>query len=193
MRGGRGRLAEPGRPQAAIAAEDPAADAADRPGGEGRQLMAAVGLAERPVRHAEPAESLAAAVEVTFVGNAADDEMRVGQGGREEEPCGFDGRVAGLDDLLGVRQVLPHEEVDIRGFVALVKGHGLLLEGWMAARALHLESTCGPRVCKALADSTANPRYPGGLPRELCGACSTSRGPRPPGAEPGPGGGGPSG
>jgi hypothetical protein len=36
--------------------------------------------------------------------------------------------VAGLNDLLRVRKVVPHEEVDIRRFVALVEVHGVLLE-----------------------------------------------------------------
>ena len=35
---------------------------------------------------------------------------------REKEAGGFDGCVAGLNDLVGVRKVLPHEKVDIRRF-----------------------------------------------------------------------------
>jgi hypothetical protein len=50
----------------------------------------------------------------------------MGQVWWKEEPGGFDGRVTGLDDLLGVWQVTPHEEVDVWGFLALVEAHGIL-------------------------------------------------------------------
>jgi hypothetical protein len=36
--------------------------------------------------------------------------------------------MAGLDDLLGMRKIMPHEEVDIRRFTALVELHGILLK-----------------------------------------------------------------
>jgi hypothetical protein len=128
-KGQRGHLAEPGCPQAAIAAEQASMAAGNRPGSEGGQFIASVGLVKRPVRHAKPAEALETAVEVTFVRNAADDQVRVGQVGWKKETCGFDGRVTGLNNLLGVGQVMPHEEVDVGRFVALVEAHGILLEG----------------------------------------------------------------
>jgi hypothetical protein len=99
----------------------------DRPGGESRQFLVAVGLVKRPVRHAKPAAALEAAIEMTFIGNAADDQVRMGQVGWKEKPGSLDGRMTGLDDLLGVRQVMPHEEVNIWCFVALRKAHGSLL------------------------------------------------------------------
>ena len=70
-----GQLPEAGLAQAAVASKESAMFTENRPGGEGRKLIASVGFVERPVRHAEPAESLHALVQVTFVGNAADNEM----------------------------------------------------------------------------------------------------------------------
>jgi hypothetical protein len=46
---------------------------------------------------------------------------------REKEACGLDGGVTGLNDLMRMGQVMPHEEVNIRRFLALVKVHGVLL------------------------------------------------------------------
>jgi hypothetical protein len=51
--------------------------------------------------------------------------MGMGQIRREEKASRFDGRVGGLDDLMGVRQIMPHKEVDIRRFLALVKIHNV--------------------------------------------------------------------
>jgi hypothetical protein len=127
-RGRRVGLGEAGRPQAAVTAEQTALSAGDRPGGQRGQLIAAVGLVKRPVRHAEPAQALEAAVELALVGNAADDQVRMGQVWRKEESCGLDSRVTGLDDLLRVGEVLPHEKVDVEGFLALVELHDILRE-----------------------------------------------------------------
>jgi hypothetical protein len=71
------RLHEAGLTQAAVASEDAAIPTEDRSRGEGRKLIASVGFVKWSVRHAEPAESLQALVQTTFVGNAADDEMRM--------------------------------------------------------------------------------------------------------------------
>jgi hypothetical protein len=70
--GRRGQLREHRRPQAAVASEQPPLGTEDRPGGESRQLIVAVGFVERLVRDPEPAESLEALKELAFVGNAAD-------------------------------------------------------------------------------------------------------------------------
>jgi hypothetical protein len=124
---GGAQLGEPGMAQAAVAAEDVAVPAEDRPRGQGRKLIASVRFMERPMRHAEPAEPLHALKQMTQVGCAADDQMGMGQVLREEEACNLDGGVTGLDDLMGMRKVGPDEEVDIRRVVALVVAHGTLL------------------------------------------------------------------
>jgi hypothetical protein len=52
------------------------------------------------MRDTESLESLDALVELTFVGNAADDQMRMREVFWKEVANGFDGRVASLDNLL---------------------------------------------------------------------------------------------
>jgi hypothetical protein len=76
--GGLGQLPEAGLAQAAVASENAALLAEDRPSSDGRELIASIGFVKWPVRNAEPAESLQALVQLTFIGNAADDEMGMG-------------------------------------------------------------------------------------------------------------------
>lgn len=72
-----GQLPEAGLTQAAVTSEESAILPEDRPGGQGRKLIASVRFVERLVWNVEPPESLDALVQVTFVGNAADNEMRM--------------------------------------------------------------------------------------------------------------------
>jgi hypothetical protein len=149
-------LPEPGGPQAAVAAEQAATAAEDRPGGQGRQLIAAIGLVKRMVRNAEPAETIDAAIKRTFVRDAADNQMRMRKISGKEETRDLDGRVTGLDDLLRVGQVFSHEEINIRCFVALVEAHGILRRREIAREA-SLKCTRGLAKCKVLAGK-ARPR-----------------------------------
>lgn len=64
--------------QAAVAAEEPAAGAEHRLGGDGRKLIAPVGLVKRPGGHPAPTQPLHALEEPALVGNAADDQVRMG-------------------------------------------------------------------------------------------------------------------
>lgn len=98
----------------AIASENAAVAAENRSSGKRRDLIVSVGFTKGTVRYAESAKTLHALAQLRFVRNAANDEMGVGQVRREEEANGFDGRMAGLDNLMGVRKVLPHEDIDIR-------------------------------------------------------------------------------
>jgi hypothetical protein len=49
--------------------------------------------------------------------------MRMGEVLRKERACSLDGRMAGLNYLLRERKIMPHEEVEVWRFVALVEGH----------------------------------------------------------------------
>ncbi len=59
---------------------------------------------------------------------ATDDELGVGKVLRDKEPCRLDHGMASLDNLLRVRKVMPHKDVDIRRFVVLVESHEILLQ-----------------------------------------------------------------
>ncbi len=65
---------------------------------------------------------------MTLAWKATDDEVRVGKVLRDKEQCRLDHGMASLDDLLRVRKIMPHEDVDIRRFVALVESHEILLQ-----------------------------------------------------------------
>lgn len=77
--------------------------------------------------------------------------------------------MAGLNDLGGVRKVTPHEEVDIRRFLALEEVHGFLLvkKDFLTL----LKSTPGLANCKGSEDRSrrrrlrreSNPQHPGGV------------------------------
>ena len=100
--------------------------AEDRTRGQGRQLVAAVRFVERPVRDAESAKSLDALVKLTFVGNAADDQMGMREVLWNEGASGFNSRVASLDDLLREGEIMPHEDVEVRRFGNLLELHECL-------------------------------------------------------------------
>ena len=118
-------LREPGLDQAAVAFEDPAALAPDRLRTDGGEFAAPVGLVECPVRNPVAAQTVNERKELSLAGDGADDQVGVREVGREEGFRNLKGCVAGLDDLLGKGEVVPHEEVDVRQ-LALREGHGWL-------------------------------------------------------------------
>jgi hypothetical protein len=60
---------------------------------------------------------------VALAGDGADDQVGMRQVSGKERFGNLDGCVAGLDDLLRKREVVPHEEVNVRR-VALREFHG---------------------------------------------------------------------
>jgi hypothetical protein len=121
------QLAEAGLAETAITAEEVAALAGDRLGGDGGQLVAPVRLVERTVSDAEPAQPVQALVKAPFIGDATHHEMRVRQAGRKKGPRGLDGRVAGLHNLIRYGEVVSQEEVQVRGLLTLGERHERLL------------------------------------------------------------------
>ena len=119
-----GQLPETGLAQAPVTAQEAAALAADRLGGDGGELVILVGFMEGTEGQADPAQTIQALVEAVFVGKAADHEVRMG---REKRSGHLDGGVAGLHDLLRERKVAPHKDVHIRRRFALGELHRWLL------------------------------------------------------------------
>ena len=74
---GLAHLREAGGSQAAVAAEESAVRTENRPGGESGQFIASVGFTKRTMRDAKSAQSLHALVQLNFVRDAANDEMRM--------------------------------------------------------------------------------------------------------------------
>lgn len=129
---GRRQLPKSGLAEAAEAPEQSPCGTEDWPGGDSGQFIVAVGFMEGTMGHAEPAQPIHAVVQVFLASETADDEMRMDERIGKEMACHFDGRVAGLDYLMGMRQVFANEEVHIRSFVVLEKRHGFLpwVEVW---------------------------------------------------------------
>jgi hypothetical protein len=130
--GGRGRcffvfcLRETGLAQAVIAFEDLAALAADRLRAKGGEFVAPVRLVEGTARNPASAQSVQAPEKLAFAWDGADDQVGMRQVSGKKRLCNLDGCVAGLDDLLGNRKVVPDEEVNV-WWLALREFHGWLL------------------------------------------------------------------
>ena len=99
--------------QALIPAEVAAQFASDRHGGDGRQLVFQVGIAERFDGDAEALQSAQHDPETAFGLDPAEDEMRMLVTGGDEIACNFYARVASLNCLLRAGQVPANESVDI--------------------------------------------------------------------------------
>lgn len=119
-------LGETGLAQAAVAFEDLAVLTPNRLGADGGEFVISVRLVEGSVGNPAPAQSLGALEKLAFTWDATDDEMRMSQFSGQKGFRHLDGCVAGLDDLLRKRQVIPDEEVDVRR-VVLRECHGWLL------------------------------------------------------------------
>jgi hypothetical protein len=106
--------------------EETAALAPDRFGAEGGEFAPPVRLVERTVRNPEPAQAVDALPKPALVRHGADDQVGMREVSGEKRFANLDGGVAGLDDLLRNREVVPYEEIDIGGAV-LGEFHGGLL------------------------------------------------------------------
>ena len=91
--------------------------------GGGGELIAEVGLGERPEADPGRAQAVEAPAQAHFVPDATDDDGGMLLFGREERPRGFQRGVTGLDHLLRVAQVAADEDVDVRPFSNLREPH----------------------------------------------------------------------
>ena len=85
--------------------------------------MVAVGLAEECEADAAAVEPVGGRQEVGFGRHPAENQVRVGALGRQEEAGGLDGRVRGLDRDLSGRKVPPHQDVKVFN-LGERRGHG---------------------------------------------------------------------
>jgi hypothetical protein len=110
--------------------------------------MAPVGFVEGAAGDPGLSQVLQTLEKLALAGNPTDDQVRMGQVLAEKKSGRFDGRVAGLDDLLRTGEVVPHEDVDVRRFVVLGEFHENLLQS--ANRFTHslLQSRARQRTCK---------------------------------------------
>ena len=109
-----------------IALEELAALAPDRLRADGGEFVAPVRLVEGPVGNPQAAQPVQALEKLAFAGDGADNHVGMSQVSGQKGFGNLDGCVAGLDNLLGNREVVPHEEVKVRR-VALRELHGWLL------------------------------------------------------------------
>jgi hypothetical protein len=93
---------------------------------DGGKFVAPVRLVESTVRNAESLQPVEALKKLSFAGDGADDDMRVGQFRWKKRLGNLDGGVTRLDDLLRNREISPHEEINVRR-VVLCELHGWLL------------------------------------------------------------------
>ena len=88
--------------------------AAQWPRAEGGQLTAQIGLVERPESNVQLHEARENIQQFDSGGSAAEDEMRMLAGRRNESAAGgLDGRMAGLDGLLRERKISANEDVNV--------------------------------------------------------------------------------
>lgn len=88
--------------------------AEDRLRGDGCHLLANIRLTKNTLANAETGKTMLTAAQLTLIVNTADDEKRVLSGWRKEAAGSLDRGVTGLDDLLGVGQVLADQNIHIR-------------------------------------------------------------------------------
>jgi hypothetical protein len=113
--------------EAAIAPEDVTVLAADRLRRDGGQFVIAVGFVEGSMANFEPEQVFDTAKKFTFVGDAADDQMRMRELGWKKRSRNLEDCVARLDGLLRNGEIRPDEDVDIRD-VVLGEFHGRVLK-----------------------------------------------------------------
>jgi hypothetical protein len=119
-------LAETSLAQAAIASEDSAALSANRLRADSREFVAPIRLIEGTAGDPQAAKALKALKQLALVGDGANHKVRMRDFNGKKRSCHFNGCVAGLDDLLRNREIVPHEEIDIRR-VVLCELHSSLL------------------------------------------------------------------
>ncbi len=111
----------PGRPggiEQSVLAKVTAQLARDGRCGKSSQLVVQVGLEERTAGNARLLGGLERPLQGRFIGDTADDEIRMmGMAGLERSR-GLDDGVTGLHELLGGRQVLADQDVDIGNLVS---------------------------------------------------------------------------
>ena len=118
--------------QTAIAAQRQSLITAQRPGAEGGQFAAQIGLVKRPEPDVQPREARENIQQFDFGANAAEDEIGVLLVRRNESvACSLDGRMAGLKGLLGKRKIGPDKDVNVGRFAVCrlpeVQGHHVKL------------------------------------------------------------------
>ena len=103
-----------------IAAQMISRRAADRTGGDGGKLAIQIRLKKRPMRDFQMVEMAANRVQLRLGLHAAKNQMWVlitgKKAGKEGRACQLQTRVAGLNGLLGRREIAPDKNVDVGCF-----------------------------------------------------------------------------
>ena len=110
--------------QERIAPEDAALAAENGLGGDGGELIAQVGLAERPVADAGGAQLAQTLDEPRLIADATDDYRGVFEMGGQKSPGSFEGGMTGLHHLLGVGKVPADQDINVRAVGYLAERHG---------------------------------------------------------------------
>jgi hypothetical protein len=102
--------------QALIPAEAGSQRSFDRRRGDRREPAAKIGVGKRSRGHADAIETPEHRVKLRFRLDSAEDEVGMLVAGRQKSARHFHARVAGLNGPLRVRQIPPHESVDVLNF-----------------------------------------------------------------------------
>jgi hypothetical protein len=129
-----------GSAQAGIPAKETATVTGDRLRGNGRQLIAKIGLIERPADDCERMQTRERGMQRELGRNADQHQVRMSRSGRQQRACNFNARMSGLNGLLRRGEILTNENINVRNKLRVVAlretGHGnsLLIEEKTAAK-----------------------------------------------------------
>lgn len=94
-----------------------AAFALERFGGQSRGFVATIGFAKDGDANVVARQMIGGCKKATFVGNAAQHQVRMIEIGRKKSPRRFDGGMDALNGLLGGGEVLADEDVTVSDLV----------------------------------------------------------------------------
>lgn len=114
-----------------IPAENTATVTGNRLRGDGRELIAQIGLVKRPADNRQRVQTRSDAVQRLLGRNSDQHEVRMSRSGRQQSACNVDTRMSGLNGLLRRREILTNENIHMRKVLRVVAlretGHVLLL------------------------------------------------------------------